>query len=343
MIYVVCDRNNLSGGSESLHQFASQLNKFGAEARMYYLKSDETSIPDKFKKYELQSDNKIVDSNENIIIVPETETQFLYKYKRAKKCIWWLSLDSYYGYTSIEGILRSAQRHNIPKFLYFLYFPVIFIKKKCTPHYFRFSKKDQGILHMYNCEYVRKYLKNRGISDSNLLYMCGPIRDEYFNAKVSKKENIIAYNPKKNFIFTKKVIGAISKERKDISFIPIEKMTPAQIVDLLAKCKVYIDFGQFPGPERIPREAVTMRCNIITSLYGSTRNSIDVPIPTKYKIAAKKKNIPHICETVYELLDNYEKHISEYDDYRAKVAHQKELLVTNTKQFISFMTNRGDN
>lgn len=338
MIYVVCDRNNLSGGSESLHQFASQLNKYGAEARMFYLKSDETSIPEKFQKYGLQSDDRIEDSSENVIVVPETETQFLHKYKHAKKSIWWLSLDSYYGYTSIEGILRSAQRHNIPKFLYFLYFPVIYVKKKCTPHYFRFSKKDQGILHMYNCEYVKEYLKKRGISNDNLLYMCGPIRDEYFNATVSQKENIIAYNPKKNYEFTKKVITAISKERDDISFVAIEKMTPPQIVELLAKCKVYIDFGQFPGPERIPREAVTMYCNITTSRYGSTRNKIDVPIPAKYKIAAKRKNIPHICETVYELFDNYEKHISEYDDYRTKVVRQKELLVTNTRQFISYMT-----
>ena len=33
-------------------------------------------------------------------------------------------------------------------------------------------------------------------------------------------------------------------------------MTPEEISDLFRKVKLYVDFGNFPGPERLPKEAV---------------------------------------------------------------------------------------
>lgn len=334
MLYVLAIRNNQSGGSESLHQFAAAVKKNGKKVAMYYPDSNETILPKKFAKYGIDVAVKVDDSERNIMVVPETETKYLMGYKKIKKCIWWLSRDFYYGYANLEGLFRSAERHNISPFLYFLYIPTVFVKKKITPGYFRFGKDTNRIYHMYNCEYARLYLEEKGVCPENTLYMCGPIRNEYFEAPFENKEAIIAYNPKKNYRFTKLVLSAIKERRSDIQLTAIEGMKPAEIVSLLSKCKVYIDFGQFPGPERIPREAVTRRCNIVTSQYGSTQNEVDVPIPHKYKIKADKKNVPRIVDQVIELIDHYEEHVDEYEAYRKKVLKQVELLEQNTKLFI---------
>lgn len=334
MVYVFAIRGNLSGGSESLHQLAYSLSISGVDVSMVYPDSSEKTIPLKFQKYKLNVAEKVEDLPENMIIVPETETSYLYKYKNIRKCIWWLSRDFYYGYCNYEGLLRSAQRHNIHPKLYNIYIPIVYLKKKLTPRYFRFRKDKNNIFHLYNCEYVRQYLEQRGILKDNMLYMCGPISDEYFSNKKVKKENIIAFNPKKNYQFTKLIVDRLKEECSDLKLVAIEGMTTLEIASLLEKAKLYIDFGQFPGPERIPREAVIKNCNIITSTYGSAKNNIDVPIPEEFKIDASNKNIDYIINKIIEQIDNYEANIYKFDEYRNKVKEQKVLLKTNTEVFI---------
>ena len=111
-------------------------------------------------------------------------------------------------------------------------------------------------------------------------------------------------------------------------------MKPEEIVELLSTASVSMDFGHFPGPERIPREAVTCGCNIVTSRYGSAANKIDVLVPERFKIKAKRANIGQIADTVEELARNYPKYVREYDAYRKKVMEQKELFVINSPKFV---------
>ena len=185
---------------------------------------------------------------------------------------------------------------------------------------------------------------SRGIKKEKCLYLCGPISNEYFiNEGVEEKENLLLFNPKKNYKYTRQIIKRIQKERPDIKCVAIEHMTTSEIICLMDKAKVYIDFGQFPGPERIPREAVTRRCNIITSRYGSAGNESDVNIPDKYKFKANKENIVFIIKTIEELCKNHEKHTYEFEAYRNKVKKQKQLFSNNTKIFVNIMSqNEGD-
>src|SRR5690606_35158466 len=124
----------------------------------------------------------------------------------------------------------------------------------------------------------------------NMLYLCGPIGEEYFEQDTKRKKNIIAYNPAKGFEFTSQIIKESEKRGLDIKFVPIKNLDTQDVIKLLSEAKVYIDFGYFPGPERIPREAVTLNVNIITSLSGSANNDIDVPIPRDYKFELSNIN-----------------------------------------------------
>lgn len=342
MLYIFSNKVP-TGGPETMHQFASLLKRLGVDVSVFYFDSEKKEIPPKLKAYDIPIAKEIEDIEENMMIVPEMFTQYLYKYKRIRKCIWWLSRDLYYGYNSLEGLIRCAQRQKINKVWYPICIPLMYLKHKMVRPYFKFGKDKNEIFHLYNCEYARVYLEQKGVVETNMLYMCGPIREEYFECTPQKKEPLLTYNPKKNFEFTKKVLEKLQKERPDIKTKGIIGMTPSEIVEVLLRSSVYIDFGHFPGPERIPREAVTCYCNVITSKYGSAKNDIDVLVPSQYKFDAKKKNLNNIVKTIEELVDNYQGHVNEYNAYREKVRNQKVLFCENAKIFVDQFNLRSKN
>ena len=68
MLYVLAIRNNTSGGSETLHQFAAKVKKCGGDVAMYYPDDTEkVGTPAKFKIYNLAVVTKIEDSSENVL------------------------------------------------------------------------------------------------------------------------------------------------------------------------------------------------------------------------------------------------------------------------------------
>lgn len=337
--YIVAQAISTSGGPETLHQFAHQLKQLGCEAYVHYIDDKNASIPKKFEKYDVKVVNVIEDKKENVLIVPESFTDFLDEYKNIRKCIWWLSLDFYLLTLPWNRTIYTCKKYRVPLFLSPLMYLVLFMSKKLRHRVYRFKQKKDKVFHLYNCEYVKDYLIKKGVSEERMLYLCGPLRNEYFEQEVNMgaKENYILYNPRKGYEFTKKIIKRCNELNKKYKFVPIQNMTPSQIVELMKKAKLYIDFGYFPGPERIPREAVMLKCNIITSNIGSAKNSQDVLVPSQYKFDTKSCNLERIINVIDELVLNYANHIKEYDEYRDKVINQRILFENNTKLFVREM------
>lgn len=327
-IYAITSYYYQSGGTESTHQLINWLNNNGYDAYIYYYDNEDSSssVPLKFAQYNVKIGRNIEDSKDNLLIVPETLTGYLYKYHHIQKSIWWLSLNYYlYGVPS-EHARLTVEKYGLPAVMkYPLY--MLFRKNKEKIFDFDDSEKDE-ILHFYNCEYVREYLEHNKVNPQMMFYLCGPIRDEYFKegckCNIHDKKNNILYNPNKGYFFTKKIINRC--KHKNYDFVPLKNMTPSQVIDTMKSAKLYIDFGDFPGPERIPREAVTMKCNIIVARVGSSVNSIDVPIPQKYKFERTNRNIEEICREIDRQINEYEKNIHDFDVYRKKVLEQKKCL-----------------
>lgn len=338
MIYIVSIGNMVSGGPETLHQTANLLASFGNKVGMYYVQPHSKVIPERFNNFDIEVVEKIIDSPENILIVPETLTYVLGKYKKIKKCIWWLSVEKYFETEPKYLVNWRLKVHNLPKAFFPFLFCYFVAKKKIN--FYRYNFEDKGeIFHLYNCEYAHKFLLDKGIADERTLYLCGPLNKSFFEManKIGKKKdrkNIILYNPKKGIEFTKKIIDKVAEKNKDVIFVPIINMTPDQIAEIMSQSKIYIDFGEFPGPERIPREAVTMGCNIITSRNGAAENEIDVPIPEEMKYETIEENLDIIVSRLMDMLDNYENYYPKYDLYRDKVRKQVPLLKENAKKFL---------
>jgi hypothetical protein len=140
---------------------------------------------------------------------------------------------------------------------------------------------------------------------------------------LSKKENIVAYNPKKGFAFTKKIISSA----KDIKFVPLINMSREEVIKTLQRAKVYIDFGNHPGKDRIPREAAILGCCVITGKRGSAAYYEDVSIPDQYKFEDKEENITKIVDTIKDCFKNFEERYKDFEYYRQIIKNEPNKFI----------------
>ena len=308
VVYVCCISKSASGGPELLHQFASYLISRGVKTYMYYGVYSEGDDPvhDNYRHYHVPVTYNIQDSDINVIIVPETVTFRLYtlQLNKIRKIIWWLSVDNFYSsICSTYKILKEDA-----------------LKRKYIK-FFSFDR-DTEIEHWAQSEYARQFLEFNGIPARdikmvtdyiNLVFLDDLVasKSRYHEEMTVDKENIVLYNPNKGMDFTKQLMAAA----QDIKWVPIINMTRVQVYDALLKGKVYIDFGNHPGKDRIPREAAVAGCVVITGKRGSAANEIDVPIPEKYKFNDDINGIYEIIERIRYVFENYESCYKEFESY----------------------------
>lgn len=338
-VYIVCPYGK-TGGPRSLHQLGNKLINEGLDVYMYYgyrgrkVNVTQPLYPDSKMKIA----DTIEDKKENIIIVPESDTSWLLNLHSIKKVIWWLSLDFYLG-NNTWYFARSMTK-NLGEFP--LYVVLKFLKinfnnwrQNLNRKYLKPDKLDE-VYHLYNSEYVKHYLKMNNVKDSRMEYLCGPIDWHPVNKEeiINNKKNIIAYNPAKmNRKIFKKVKKYIEKISPSYVLVPIQNMNHNQVLDILKNAKVYLDLGYFPGPERMPREAVMQYCNIVTSNIGSAQNNVDVPILQKYKFSMDSDNVKDIGNQVIDMCKNYSKYIIDFDKYRDLVKYQIDIFDNNITDF----------
>lgn len=325
-IYIFCPANLITGGAELLHQLADFLSKLNKTAFIVYFKNTEIitcDIPEAYKKYNIKTVSDIEYSKENVYIFPETAVFFLRDFNTGIRMIWWLSVDNYYlakNSTIIE--YYNFIYRNIFKSILFVTKSIIgdILKHREHPNFknCKLKKIDKTIIHLYQSEYAKDFLSKKGIS--KLYPLKDYINDDYFENNIKKiKKDTILYNPKKGFSFTKKLIAAAP----ELSWLPIQNMSRQQVKEAMLESKLYIDFGNHPGMDRIPREAALCGCCIITGKNGSARYHTDVPIPVSYKFSQSNNNIKKIVRMIHATLDNFDKVSHDFDLYRNIISNQK--------------------
>ncbi|MDR1859948.1 MAG: hypothetical protein LBR06_03390 [Bacteroidales bacterium] len=306
-VYIACLPHNTSGGPELLHQLAWKLNRQGIRACMFYLKRSSSPVADIYRQYVDSYVFEVEDSRHNILIVPEGRTYLLPRYRNIQKVIWWLSVDNYF-------ISRNFPENRLRRVLRLRRY---FMPENPTTH-------DDITLHLVQSKYAADFLDSYAIN--NYVYLTDYLRADFFarsrELSGTVKEDIVIYNPRKGFKFTEKLIAACP----DIHFTAIEGMTPSEVVMLMAKSKVYIDFGNHPGRDRLPREAAMMLDCVITGKRGAAGNDIDTPIPPEFKFDDRDADVPAIREALRKLLANYAAEVKKFAAYRATIQQQEHLF-----------------
>ena len=314
-IFVACPANAATGGPELLHQLVHELSKLGFNAYMFYYNRVDNLNPinDIYKDYGNKFVDDIEDSSNNIFITPEVKTTLIYDYENIQKVIWWLSIDNYYKQFKSNNFFKKIVKQVLYKVGYFRVFNF---------------EKDDYIFHFVQSEYARQYLLKKGIG--NIFFLSDYLNNIFIKKQLMRinnnKDDIVIYNPKKGVKFTKKLIEKL----KNIKFIPIENMTREEVSELLSKAKVYIDFGNHPGKDRIPREAAISGCCVITGKDGSAKYYKDIAVLDEFKFDAIDKNLNKIVEKINSCFVNYEIEFEKFNPYRDVIINEQSKFIKET-------------
>jgi len=321
---IICPSKYITGGTELLHQLCNELNLQNIKSFIYY--DDGTKeIPDEFKIYkQISIINSINNINNSTIILPEVLFYKAKEFHQKNKIIfWWLSLDNYfYSNSNFYEMLKWSFFKSIN---HFIKHPIKNLKK------YAISKNTSSIrsikkysdINLYQSEYCNNFLNKNNIL--NKLKLSDYINDEYISnySYTENKSNIILYNPKKGIKKTNK----IKKRLKNYEWIPLTNLKRIDMINMLKKSKLYIDLGNHPGKDRIPREAAIFDCCIITNREGSANYNEDVPIYEEFKI--KTFNLRKIEIKINDIMNNYDQNISKFILYKNFIRNEKQSFIND--------------
>jgi len=319
-VQIVAPSGLRSGGPESLHNLAFQLQLLGVNTELVYFPyKTQYDVTLGYEKYARKAYD-IDDKSTTLVIFPETLCMLGFSISNAIVGIWWLSVDhftqtQYHSFRDYFRYLRLAIRRHRP------YFGVRSLKK---------------FIHFSKSRYDEEYLLRNSISFSRLT---GPVSSEYINNSQLKqdKNNVILFNPKKGFEYTNLLKNNFSQYK----FISLESMSTNELISAYASSKIYIDFGNHPGKERMPREAVLLGCCVITGLLGSANNAFDIPIPRKYKIDPEHDDFYFKFQTcINGIFSNYELSRLDFEVFRNEVLNEPAQQLSDLKVIL---TNLGVN
>ncbi len=307
-IYVICASYYKTGGTEVLHQLVYHLNELGGCAYIAYINLIEgmplcNPVFEGYVNGHIITASEIEDSPENAIIIPEGYPEYNEKYSRAVKLLWWLSVDNF------EGIYNFDD-NEIDKI--------------------HESFKNTISLHLVQSKYSEVYLRGKGVPASKIRHLADYINQIYMQdlQKDPFKEDIILYNPKKGAKSTESIMEAGA----DLNFVPLKDLTNEQIRELMGKAKVYIDFGNHPGKDRIPREAAMCGCIVITGRHGSAAFKEDICIPDLYKLDENEVSAKEVVNVIRKCLSEYDERKHDFDEYRNIISNEKHEFIEDIKR-----------
>lgn len=174
----------------------------------------------------------------------------------------------------------------------------------------------EDLIHLCQSQYAINHLDEIGITNKFPLF-------DYLNNRFlvqqepRKKENIVCYSIK-----GESAANRLSKMVNDAEFVMIKGMSGSQVFDLLSRSKVFIDFGNHPGKDRIPRESAILFNCVITNTDGAAAFNEDVPIPEGFKVSVT--DLEKAASLISDCIANYNDNINKFDFYRKNILNQRD-------------------
>jgi hypothetical protein len=305
-IFIVVS-GKVAGGSELCHQLAHVLNRNSKRAFMIYFSLHRQQTPKPYQRYNVCSAGLKDIEPGSIVVLPEIFASLIRLFPKARVYFWWLSIDRFFdaaGHTPL-GLLLGAQR---------------------------VANMQLGVLqrrvtrHIYQSDYARIFLESVSLEPATRLSDC--LADEYIQAIASPRgwprEDLLVYNPAKGMHRTELIVRALNASgRRMPNVVPIKGLSPDEVRRLLGRAKVYIDFGDHPGKDRLPREAAALGACILVNRRGSAANSIDMPIAEEFKIEDRIAGFERLAaDQIHMLMDDFERQQTRFNSYRQLIAQE---------------------
>lgn len=318
--YVFTPANTCTGGPEALHQLVYYMRKLGMEAyTVYYTYSGfpKANTIERYRQYEVEvlPYDKIEDEVGSCVIAPENAPWCLNGFKKAQKCIWWLSV----AFHDVkDGTLKERLMH---------------VKRKMfgqnTLNYRNVAYNLRNCWHLCGSKYAYEQVEKM-CPDSRVEYLVEPISLDFLRMGndnfPTEREDVVLYNPSKSSSIMKELL-----ERGRFNYFPLKGYTPEGLAERYKTAKLYVDFGLFGGPERIPKEAVYYGCNILVANHNAAANDFDVAIPEKYKVD-DRESVEQIENRIADMLKYYQEQNVDFLPFKVKVEHLEENYLNQLEE-----------
>ncbi len=304
-IRIVCPALARTGGPEALHQLGRALLDRGHDAAMVYIADDIDTwisfrdgvaeapaladlMAPEYAVYGVPRATAIADADDVGVVIPEIWPRLASRFTRATVHLWWLSIDN--------GLERLREAGGLAA-----------LGPRC--------------LHLAQSHYAQTWLAARGVRARMLSDYITPAMTATAAERAEPREARILY-PARGREFAE----TLRARAPELAWREIGGLTPEALRALFLASRLYVDFGNHPGKDRMPREAAMLGCCIVTGRRGAAGNRVDIPIPNRYKFRETRFAIPAVLRTLRRLLREHEARAGDFAAYRAAIAGERETF-----------------
>jgi hypothetical protein len=349
-----------TGGPEALHQLHHAIKTLGYES--YLLPTWGTSTKKVVLEYDIYNPIYINwrDLNrDDILIIPEYFKKIpCYLSKRIGAiAYWWLSVDNspFADQTSeikspniswtirLESVERQRKLSirkfkNIPNFIKFETKILMFKVKQNIYEKISSEIVLNTCLHIFQSHYAREFvfsnLQFNGlmVSDYTRELPTRPIKESMQIQKVKKGGFTVAYNSSKGLA---NILALKNYLPQEIVLVPLQGLTHQQLINTFEKVDLYLDLGNLPGKDRLPREAILSGCPVMVSKLGAGQNLLDFPTSNEYKLDIGTIKPTECAQRIIAILELGKlENLKRQETFLQSVLNEKEIFYTEVSAFI---------
>jgi hypothetical protein len=355
VIYILAPARVYTGGPTALFQLCRELKANDVDVVMaFYGDTSTDPVHPNYKKYNCSCTalDDVRDTEDALLIVPETALDKIRRFKKAKRIIYWLAVDNYvlslYKPSSIEFISYITKnyffdmRDIINAFatgdikVYYNAFVAKYVRSLIDSERVAIPKAN---LHIAQSIYAKEFLLSHNIDDNDIVQLREPLEEEFIEAakmvKHDMKSDTIAWNSRKAYPVAYRLVNALQK--RGYIVLKLENVGKERMAKILFNSKVFIDVGIHPGRDRPPREAIALDNIVITNNHGGCYHHEDCPVPEEFKWNCYfdcKMDINRLVEDLKDYLENYEYYIKQFQTAKHLVLSEPHVYKDDLKHLI---------
>lgn len=282
-----------TGGPEALHQLSDSLLGQGYDARVWYTQAGDLEVLaaavaqqgggdvvlrvpartnpfDDYDKYRVVQADVLHVGADTCFVLPEVYINWMKYLQRSRSVVWWLSVDN-----ALEGL---GPRHvNLN------------------------SLRHPRVLHAWQSGYARDFVNALGLPNALPLSDYTPLGG--ITQGLPKTD--IAMNAGGKVIYDVAAIAARLERECHTRVHLIKGMSREQVYDSLGRSKLFIDLGNFPGKDRMAREAMLRGCCVFALDAGAAR---DYALPDEFYF--KPEHVDQIFPAARLVMDDHAHHFA---------------------------------
>ncbi|MGO1838247.1 MAG: hypothetical protein ACTH0E_01895 [Candidatus Microbacterium stercoravium] len=320
-VYVYYPRGLATGGPEALHQLVDSLRRQGQQAFLVPIPGTEgASRAERYERYDAPEAAAVDDAAGNVVVVPETQALLLKPLRKARGCVWWLSID-YAPRFVIERDTTSLLPIERTRNTRFPLLQVRTVKRALRGFVTGEDRVLRDAGHLAQSHYAWNHVFAHLGRPGSILSDHTPVTPL---ASVTTEGRIprVAYNPAKS----RPIMTEFARRWPGIELLPLENMTGEEVASALATSLVYLDLGAHPGKDRMPREAAAMGSVVLVANRGAAANGVDVPIPSDHKIDVRPDIVLNAKRALDRVLADPAAALEAQADFRARIPRERDVF-----------------